>query len=73
MKRRRFSEKQVVRILQEFEEGKSIEDICLEYKVARSTVYLWRKKYGGLANPLLKKLKQLGKENTRLKGMGRGC
>ena len=67
MKRRRFSEGQVVQILQEIEGGKSVEEICREYNVARSTVYLWRKKYGGLDKPLLKKLKQLEKENARLK------
>jgi putative transposase len=67
MKRRRFSEEQVVQILQELEGGKSVGEICREYNVARSTVYLWRKKYGGLDKPLLKKLKQLEKENVRLK------
>jgi putative transposase len=67
MKRRRFSEEQVVQILQELEGVKSVEEICREYNVARSTVYLWRKKYGGLDKPLLKKLKQLEKENARLK------
>ena len=56
-----------VQILQELEGGKSVEEICREYNVARSTVYLWRKKYGGLDKPLLKKLKQLEKENARLK------
>ena len=67
MKRRRFSEGQVVRILQEFEEGKNVEDICREYNVARSTIYMWRKKYGGMDKPLLRKLKALEKENVRLK------
>lgn len=67
MKRRRFSEEQVVQILQELEGVKSVEEICREYNVARSTIYLWRKKYGGLDKPLLKKLKQLEKENARLK------
>jgi putative transposase len=67
MKRNRFSEDQVVRILEEFESGKSVEKICREYNVARSTIYMWRKKYGGIDRPLLKKLKRLEKENTRLK------
>ncbi len=67
MKRRRFSEEQVVQILQELEGVKSVDEICREYNVARSTIYLWRKKYGGLDKPLLKKLKQLEKENFRLK------
>jgi putative transposase len=67
MKRNRFSEDQVVRILEEFESGKSVEEICREYNVARSTIYMWRKKYGGIDRPLLKKLKKLEKENLRLK------
>ena len=67
MKRKRFSEDQVVRILEEFESGKSVEELCREYNVARSTIYMWRKKYGGIDRPLLKKLKKLEKENVRLK------
>ena len=67
MKRNRFSEDQIVRILEEFESGKSVEEICREYNVARSTIYMWRKKYGGIDRPLLKKLKKLEKENARLK------
>jgi putative transposase len=53
--------------LEEFEQGKSVEEICREYNVARSTIYMWRKKYGGIDRPLLKKLKKLEKENARLK------
>ena len=67
MKRNRFSEGQIVRILEEFENGKSVEEICRENNVGRSTIYLWRNKYGGMDKPLLKKLKGLEKENTRLK------
>ena len=67
MKRNRFNEVQVVKILQEFEDGKGVEEICREYNVARSTIYMWRKKYGGMDKPLLKKLKGLEKENARLK------
>ena len=50
-----------------FESGKSVEEICREYNVARSTIYMWRKKYGGIDKPMLKKLKELQKENDRLK------
>ena len=67
MKRKRFSEDRVVRILEEFESGKSVEEICRDYNVARSTIYMWRKKYGVIDRPLLKKLKKLEKENKRLK------
>jgi len=39
MKRRRFSEEQVVQILEELEGAKSVEEICREYNVARSRFY----------------------------------
>ena len=67
MRRKRFSEDQIVRILEEFERGKNVEELCREYNVARSTIYMWRKKYGGIDKPLLRKLKELEKENARLK------
>ena len=67
MRRKQFSEDQIVRILEEFEQGKSVEELCREYNVARSTIYMWRKKYGGIDKPMLKKLKELQKENDRLK------
>ena len=67
MKRKKFSEGQVVKILAEFENGKSVDEICRENNVGRSTIYLWRNKYGGMDKPLLKKLKGLEKENSRLK------
>ena len=67
MRRKQFKEDQIVRILGEFEKGKSIQELCREYNVARSTIYMWRKKYGGIDKPMLKKLKELEKEYARLK------
>jgi len=52
MRRKRFSEDQVVRILEELEAGKGVEELCREYNVARSTIYMWRKKYGGIDRPV---------------------
>ena len=54
MRRKQFSEDQIVRILEEFEQGKSVEELCREYNVARSTIYMWRKKYGGIEAALPK-------------------
>jgi len=67
MRRKQYREDQIVRILEEFEKGKNVEYLCREYNVARSMVYMWRKKYGGIDKPVLKKLKELEKENVRLK------
>ena len=54
-------------VLTEIAKGKNIDELCREYNVARSTIYMWRKKYGGIDKPMLKKLKELQKENDRLK------
>jgi predicted DNA-binding protein YlxM (UPF0122 family) len=59
MKRKQFSEDQIVRIQVKFEQGKSVEELCREYNVARSTIYMWRKKYGGIDKPMLKKYKEM--------------
>ncbi len=67
MRRKQFSEDQIVHILEEFETGKSVEEICREYNVARSTIYMWRKKYGGMSVSDIRRLKELELENSRLK------
>lgn len=69
MKRSKFSPKKIVKILKEFNEGSSMNDLCRKYGISQSTVYNWRKKYGGLEATELKRLKALEKENQRLKKM----
>lgn len=44
-------------------------DLCRKYSINQSTIYNWRKKYGGLEASELKRLKALEKENQRLKRM----
>lgn len=69
MKKSRFTEAQIVRILKEYESGKSTKDICREYGIATPTFYSWKKKYGGMDAGQLKELKALQDENRRLKQM----
>lgn len=69
MKKSRFTEAQIVRILKEYESGKSTKDICREYGIATPTFYSWKKKYGGMDTQQLKELKALQEENGRLKQM----
>lgn len=66
-KGKRYTEAQIIRILQEVETGKSIAQVCRQYEVAETTVYRWRSKYGGLDQNELKRLKELEIENARLK------
>lgn len=68
MKRKRFSEEQIIRILKQAERGdKSIGEVCREHGVAENSFYRWRKKYGGLSVPEMRRLRELEKENARLK------
>ena len=67
MKRSRFSEEQIVKILQAIEAGVAVDEACREHGVSRSTIYAWRRKFGGLDVDEAKRLKQLEDENSRLK------
>jgi len=69
MKRSKFSPQKIVRILKEFDDGKPLDELCREHGISKATVYNWRKKYGGLEASEMKRLKDLEKENSRLKRM----
>jgi putative transposase len=68
MKESRFSEERIVRILQEASSGEqSITALCRQHGLSEATFYKWRQKYGGLDVPEARRLRELEKENTRLK------
>ncbi len=67
MKRKRYSEEQIIKILKEAEGGLPVEEVVRKYGVSEQTVYRWKSKYGGLEINELKRLKQLEEENRRLK------
>ena len=68
MKRKRFTEEQIIRIINQAEKsGKSILDLCRQEGITEQTFYRWRRKYGGMAVSELQQLKQLVQENARLK------
>jgi len=69
MKRSRFTESQIVKILQEVEGGRMVKDVCREYGMSDATYYNWKAKYGGMKVSDIKRLKELEKENQRLKQM----
>ncbi len=45
MKRIKFSESQIIKILKEYEAGREVKDLCREYGISRATFYNWKKKY----------------------------
>jgi len=71
MAKKRFGLEQVVAKLRQIEVlqagGKSIPQACKEAGVTDVTYYRWRKEYGGLKANQAKKLKDLERENQRLK------
>ena len=69
MKKSRFSENQIVAILNKAQQGVKVVDLCREHGISDATFYNWRSKYGGLSVSELKRIKELEAENTRLKRM----
>jgi len=69
MKKSRFTETQIVKILHEYENGVAVKDLCREHGISNATFYNWKKKYEGMDASQLKKLKELEAENKRLKRM----
>ena len=69
MKKGKFNTDQIAKILKEFEQGKSVEDITREHGVSRASFYKWRQRYGGMEATELKRIKELEEENSRLKRM----
>lgn len=67
MKRKRYSEEQVIRILKEKEVGVSVKDLSRKYGVCEQTLYMWQRKFGGMEVSDAVKLRGLEKENLRLK------
>jgi putative transposase len=67
MKRARFSEEQIIGILEAAEAIGNIRDCCKEHNITEQTFYRWRRKFGGMEVSDAKKLRDLEKENTELK------
>ena len=67
MKRKRFTEEQIIGILREQEAGAKTADVCRKYGISSATFYKWKGKYGGLDISDAKRLRALEDENNKLK------
>jgi putative transposase len=69
MKKSRFTETQIVTILNEADAGVLVKDICRKHGISDATYYNWKSKYGGMSASDLKRMKELEAENSKLKRM----
>ena len=67
MKRKQFSEEQIIGILKEAEAGAVVTELCRKHGMSSATYYAWKAKFGGLEVSDAKRLRSLEEENARLK------
>ncbi len=71
MSRRRFTAEKIIGMLREAEvglaQGKKIREICRSLGISEQSYFRWRRDYGGLKTTQAKRIKDLERENSRLK------
>jgi putative transposase len=67
MKRKRFSEEQIIEILRLRQAGAKPSGQCRQHGISEATLYNWRTRYGGLQVSEAKRLRSLEEENRKLK------
>ena len=63
----RFSEEQIVKIINRNAHGEKVKDLCREFGVTQQTIYHWKRKFKGLAVAEVKRMRNLEAENAKLK------
>ncbi|MBA3727406.1 MAG: transposase [Armatimonadetes bacterium] len=68
MKKSKYSEEQIVRILQDAASGQKTQaQVCKDHGISPNTFYMWRRKYSGLQTEDLRQRRELERENSQLK------
>lgn len=67
MKRKRFSEEQIIRLLKEAEALGNVREVCRQHNISEQSFYRWRQKFGGMEVSDAKRLRALERENADLK------
>ena len=67
MKKKRFTEEQIIAVLKEHEAGMKAGDLARKHGISEATLYNWKAKFGGMDVSDARKLKQLEDENGKLK------
>ena len=69
MRKSKFSDSQILRILKEVEGGRMVKEVCREHGISDATYYTWKSKFGGMEAADIRRLKEMEDENRRLKQM----
>lgn len=69
MTRSKFSEQQIISILKQAENGRTVAEVCREAGVSTATYFKWKSKYGGMEASDIRKMRGLEEENRQLKRM----
>ena len=64
---KRYSEEQIIRILDEVRGGKVVAEVARSYGVSENTIYRWKSRFGEMNREELRRLRELEAENARLK------
>ncbi len=67
MKKSKFSESQIIKILSQQSSGQSVSDICREHGISKGTFYSWKSKYSGMESSHLKQMKDMERELAQYK------
>ena len=69
MKKKPYTDEQKLAIIKEGNSGVTVPEICRRYNIGTSTYYKWRDKYQGMDIGLMQRMRELERENKRLKKM----
>lgn len=67
MKRSRFTDEQIIHLLQEAQAGAAVAELCRRHGIGESTFYKWKQRFGGLKVDEARRLRLLEEENRKLK------
>jgi putative transposase len=67
MKKSRFTEEQIIKIIDEGKLGMNIDELCRKYGISKPTYYSWKAKFGGMTISEAQRLRSLESENSKLK------